>query len=94
MRALSSLNLSSSGLTRGTLKKDPRDSLDQQYGDKWGSKDEHYESDMQGIIAIATAIPDMRALIKLDISENGIRAEQEGDLQRICMASGIELAMY
>jgi hypothetical protein len=34
-----------------------------------------------------------RALIKLDISYNYIGAEQEGNLQRICvMASGVELA--
>jgi hypothetical protein len=32
-----------------------------------------------------------RALIKLGISSNYIAAEQEGDLQRICVASGIEL---
>jgi Leucine-rich repeat (LRR) protein len=32
------------------------------------------------------------ALTKLDISSNYIRAEQEGDLQRICAAGGIELA--
>jgi hypothetical protein len=31
-------------------------------------------------------------LIKLDISSNAIGAEQEEDLQRICVASGIELA--
>jgi hypothetical protein len=35
----------------------------------------------------------MGALIKLDISNNGIGAEQEGGLQRICVASGIELDM-
>jgi hypothetical protein len=46
----------------------------------------------EGIIAIANAIPDMEALIKLDISSNAIGAEQERDLQRICVASGIELA--
>jgi hypothetical protein len=46
----------------------------------------------QGIIAIANAIPDMRALTKLDISSNRIGAEQERDLQRICVAGGIELA--
>jgi hypothetical protein len=45
-----------------------------------------------GVIAIANAIPDMRALIKLDISSNNIGGEQEGELQRICVASGIELA--
>jgi hypothetical protein len=45
-----------------------------------------------GIIAITNSIPDMGALIKLDIRSNRIGAEQEGDLQRICAASGIDLA--
>jgi hypothetical protein len=50
--------------------------------------------DTSGIIAIADAIPDMGALIKLDVRGNAIGAdqEQEGGLQRICLASGIELA--
>jgi hypothetical protein len=34
----------------------------------------------------------MGALTKLDISSNGIEADQEGGLQRICVAGGIELA--
>jgi hypothetical protein len=34
----------------------------------------------------------MRALIKLDISSNQIGREEEQDLQRICVAGGIELA--
>jgi Leucine-rich repeat (LRR) protein len=45
-----------------------------------------------GTIALANAIPDMRALTKLDISRNYIGAEQEGGLERICVAGGIELA--
>jgi hypothetical protein len=49
-------------------------------------------ADTSGIIAIADAIPDMGALIKLDISDNCIAAEQERHLQRICVAGGIELA--
>jgi hypothetical protein len=40
-------------------------------------------ADASGIIAIADAIPDMGALIKLDVSSNLIGAEQERDLQRI-----------
>jgi hypothetical protein len=35
---------------------------------------------------------DNGALVKLDISKNHIRAGQERDLQRICVAGGIELA--
>jgi hypothetical protein len=46
-----------------------------------------------GIIALANAIPDMGALITLDISSNLIGAEHKGGLQRICVASGIDFAM-
>jgi hypothetical protein len=41
---------------------------------------------------IANDISDNGALTKLDISWNDIGAEQEGGLQRICVAGGIELA--
>jgi hypothetical protein len=50
------------------------------------------QPDTSGVVALADVIPDMGALIKLDISSNIIGAEQERDLQRICVASGIELA--
>jgi hypothetical protein len=49
-------------------------------------------ADMSGIIALANIIPGMGALTKLDISSNHIGAGQERDLQRICVAGGIELA--
>jgi hypothetical protein len=48
--------------------------------------------DMSVIITLAGAIRDMGALAKLDIRTNNIGATQEGDLQRICVAGGIELA--
>jgi hypothetical protein len=48
--------------------------------------------DTSGVVVLADAIPDMGALIKLDISSNNIGGEQEGELQRICVASGIVLA--
>jgi hypothetical protein len=41
---------------------------------------------------LAVGISDNGALTKLDISSNCIGAEQEGGLQRICVAGGIELA--
>jgi hypothetical protein len=41
---------------------------------------------------LAVGISDNGALIKLDVSSNNIGAEKEGGLQRICAASGIELA--
>jgi hypothetical protein len=44
-----------------------------------------------GPAAIADAIKDMGALIKLDISNNRILFKQVKDLQCICMAGGIEL---
>jgi hypothetical protein len=43
-------------------------------------------------IMFAAEIIDNGALIKLGISSNCIGAEQERDLQRICLAGGIELA--
>jgi hypothetical protein len=46
-----------------------------------------------GVTALANAIPDMGALIKLDISSNYIGAEQKGGLQHICVATGIDLAI-
>jgi hypothetical protein len=51
-----------------------------------------YVTDMSGVTALAAAIPDMEALTKLNIGRNHIGAEQEQDLQRICVTSGIELA--
>jgi hypothetical protein len=50
-------------------------------------------SDMSGVIALANAIPDMGALIKLDISSDypGYIADAHWeDLQRICAAGSIE----
>jgi Ran GTPase-activating protein (RanGAP) involved in mRNA processing and transport len=48
--------------------------------------------DVSGVAALADVVPGMRALVKLDISSNCIGDEQERDLQRICVAGGIELA--
>ena len=48
--------------------------------------------DVAFVKAFAPGLSDNGALIKLDISSNAIGAEQEGDLQRICVAGGIELA--
>jgi hypothetical protein len=42
---------------------------------------------------LAAGISDIGALITLDISSNRIGAEQKGGIQRICVASGIDLAM-
>jgi hypothetical protein len=63
-----------------------------------GNNGDETELDMSGkmngaedAIMLATEIIDNGALAKLDMSTNGIGAEQEEDLQRICMAGGIEL---
>ena len=48
---------------------------------------------MSGVIALASAIPDMGALTKIDLSRNNIPSDQEGGLQRICEAGGTELAI-
>ena len=57
-----------------------------------GRKQPAHPGKPEGVIALANAIPDMGALTKLDISRNYIAATQGEDLQRICAASGIELA--
>jgi hypothetical protein len=58
---------------------------------------ERYDGELMGdgpgfAKELAVGISDNGALIKLDISKNHIGAEQERDLQRICVAGGIELA--
>jgi Ran GTPase-activating protein (RanGAP) involved in mRNA processing and transport len=57
-----------------------------------GTKSWDHSADTSGVTALADVIPGMRALAKLDISNNYIGAEQADDLQRICVAGGIELA--
>ena len=81
MGALSSLNLSMNRLG-GTHENYRPD------GSGYGA----FTATPEGPKAIADAIRDMGSLIKLDISRNCIGAAQEGELQRICLASSIELA--
>jgi hypothetical protein len=50
----------------------------------WGSKCKH--------CGYSKADHDKGALIKLDISKNHVGAAQEGELQRSCLTSSIELA--
>jgi Ran GTPase-activating protein (RanGAP) involved in mRNA processing and transport len=57
------------------------------------AEDEEENPDMSGIIALGGVIPDMMALTKLDISRNHIPSKQEGELRRICAASGMELVI-
>jgi Ran GTPase-activating protein (RanGAP) involved in mRNA processing and transport len=49
--------------------------------------------DMSGVAALADVITDMRALLLLDISINGIPPEQKKGFERACTADGIELAI-
>jgi hypothetical protein len=65
-----------------------------------GNKGNETEFDMSGkmngpedAIMLVPEIAGNGALIKLNISNNSIGAEQKGGLQRICLASGIDLAM-
>jgi hypothetical protein len=65
-----------------------------------GIKGDETELDMSGkmrgaggAIMLVPDIIDNEVLIKLDISNNCIEAEQKEGLQRICVASGIDLAM-
>jgi hypothetical protein len=99
MRAMSVLNLASNNLGElvlpgGWTKKGERFDGKRQYvfTHADGSKQIGHPGKPEGIIAIANAIPNMGALIKLDISSNGISSEQKGMIQRICAAGGIELA--
>jgi hypothetical protein len=65
-----------------------------------GNTGNETELDMSGkmrgtgdAVMLVPDIIDNGALIKLDISSNEIGAEQKGGLQRICVASGIDLAV-
>jgi hypothetical protein len=72
--ALSTLNLMDTGLTHGARKAYPGQYSAGNDGFRveaeWGTKDSDFDTDMLGIIALANAIPDMRALTSLDISDN------------------------
>jgi hypothetical protein len=94
MGALTALNVSNSFLTRGVLKSyRGYTAAGSRKQDKWGQENGDYNTSTKGVVALGNAIRNNGALIKLDISSNDIGAEQEEDLQRICVASGIELNM-
>jgi hypothetical protein len=61
-------------------------------GNAMGKTSMFGSSDVSGVAALADVILGMGALIKLDISSSHIAAEQERDLQHICVAGGIELS--
>jgi hypothetical protein len=71
MGALLFLDISKCGLAKGTLRKDSRSkfSVDKS---EWGSLDSHYESDMQGCIALADAIKVMGAMTSLNLANNSL----------------------
>jgi hypothetical protein len=62
MRAMTSLDVSSNLLTRGTWTN--------AHGNGDCNDDRNYETDMAGVIALADAIPNMRALSSLNLAEN------------------------
>jgi hypothetical protein len=81
MRALTFLNLANNSLAELVLSKGWTttgdgffDPIVFKHADGREQKDDP-GSKPEGIIAIASAIPDMRALTKFDISKNGLRAE-------------------
>jgi hypothetical protein len=75
----------SNGLTRGLLKQDGRSGYDKRNGGVWGSTDGHYGSDMQGVLTLADAIKDMRALISLHVGQNNIPQKEMREIIAIAM---------
>jgi hypothetical protein len=53
----------------------PNGWVDKSYAANWGEQDEHWETDMAGITALADVIPSMRALTSLNLSSNNLMAE-------------------
>ena len=49
------------------------------------------KADMSGVMDIANTIPTMRALVKLDISSNGIKGEALQRITELCGTKGIKL---
>jgi hypothetical protein len=93
MGALSSLNLAKNNLGKLVLPEGWRQTGRTEWTHLDGAKVTENPGKPEGIIAIANAIPDMRALANLDIRSNCIPCEQEGGLMRICAAGGIELSI-
>jgi hypothetical protein len=73
-RALTILDISSNFLVRerGTGR---YETVNAEYSDESDGEEEIMEPDFSGIIAIANAIPDMRALLSLNLSSNDLQAE-------------------
>jgi hypothetical protein len=100
MEALTSLDISKNKLTRGALKAGEDGAYDHYYeidmtgmttllGFKISS---YYTYFVAGIIAVAGAVKDMRALIKLNISNNNIgQGEPLQLISEVCNTKGIEL---
>jgi Ran GTPase-activating protein (RanGAP) involved in mRNA processing and transport len=68
--ALSFLNLANNSLMRGKIK--PSDGSSAEW---WAKQDSSYETNVSGIVALANAIPDMGALLRLDMSNNEINCD-------------------
>ena len=51
------------------------------------------KSDMSGLIAISSAIPTMRAMTTLNITDNYIPSDQRSAIKRICDSKSIALSL-
>jgi hypothetical protein len=71
MRALTILDISSNFLVgeRGTGR---YETVNAEYSDESDGEEEIMEPDFSGIIAIANAIPDMRAMTSLNLASNSL----------------------
>ena len=56
-------------------------------------RDSGYRTDPSGVSAISNAIPTMRALSTLDISNNSIPNEQQANLKSICNSKNLDLGL-
>jgi hypothetical protein len=93
-RALASLNMSANGLEGAEAGKALGDAIAASVLkelDISGGEYGYQKCDVEFVQTFSVGLRDNRALIKLDISSNNIGGEQEEELQRICVASGIEL---
>jgi hypothetical protein len=98
MGALTSLNLANNGLgnivlpegwTRTTKTGVDRSISSVFKHDDGREQKENPGSKPEGIIAIANAIPDMRALLQLDMSDNLLSTENERAIAKLCDSKGI-----
>jgi hypothetical protein len=101
MGAISSVNLLKNGMgtdqakaLASILKEHP--TLKSICGNRGDETELNMSGKMKGAadaIMLVPEIIDKRALIKIDIRSNDIPSEQDGGLQRLCTAGGIDLVL-